>query len=141
MELSITWVNGAADTRRSPLAAAVVATHSAARLEAVYISGEYGRSALPVDAHTTWGTPAAAAAVSTLRAPSTLVVTVPCTSTSARAGERCAAGWKMPSGLPCAMIASIRARSLASPARYSAPACRGQPLVTPRLTPTRRPGR
>jgi hypothetical protein len=39
VELSITWVNRAADTRRSPLAAAVVATHSAARLEAVYISG------------------------------------------------------------------------------------------------------
>src|ERR1700679_1383479 len=99
MELSITWVNRAADTRRSPLAAAVAATHSAARLEAVYISGEYGRSAFPVDAHTTWGTRAAAAAASTLRVPRTLVVTVPCTSASASAGERWAATWKMTSGL------------------------------------------
>src|ERR1700688_4811817 len=131
MEMSLTWVHRAADTRRSPLAAAVVATLAAARLEEVYISGEYGRSALPVDAHTTWGTLAAAAAVSTLRAPSTLVVTVPCTSTSARAGERCAATWKMTSGLTCAMISSTRSRSLTSPTRYSAPAWRGQPVVTP----------
>src|ERR1700735_3408681 len=106
IELSITWVNRAADTSRSPLAAAVVATHSAARLEAVYISGEYGRSALPVDAHTTWGTPAAAAAYSTLRVPSTFVVTVRCTSTSASAGERWAATWKMTSGLTCAISSS-----------------------------------
>src|ERR1700729_3573199 len=127
MELSTTCVNRAAETRRSPLAAATEAVHSAARLDAVYVSGEYGRSALPVEAHTTWGTPAAAAAASTLRAPSTLVVTVAGTSTSARAGERCAATWKMTSGLTCAMTSSMRARSLASPTRYSTPSGRGQP--------------
>src|ERR1700722_1301946 len=120
MELSTTWVNRAPDTRSSPVAAATEAVHSAARLDAVYISGEYGRSALPVDAHTTWGTPAAAAAASTVRVPSTLVVTVRCTSTSARAGERCAATWKMTSGLTCAMTSSMRVRSLTSPTRYSA---------------------
>src|ERR1700729_3381449 len=102
IELSITWVNRAADPSRSPPAAAVVATHSAARLDAVYISGEYGRSALPVDAHTTWGTPSARAAPSTLWDPSALVVMVRCTSTSASAGERWAATWKMTSGLTSA---------------------------------------
>src|SRR2546421_12489296 len=103
IELSSTWVNRHADTSMSPAAAADAPIHSAARLDAVYVSGEYGRSALPVDAQTTCGTPATAAAASTLRDPSTLVVTVRCTSISASAGERCAATWKMTSGRNSAM--------------------------------------
>src|SRR6266496_2576490 len=67
MELSRTWVNRPAEINMSLLAASPDATHSAARLDAVYMSGEYGRRALPVEAHTTCGTPASAAAVSTTR--------------------------------------------------------------------------
>src|SRR6266571_6730605 len=98
IELSSTWVNRPAEISMSLLAATPDATHSPARLDAVYISGEYGRRALPVEAHTTCGTPASAAAVSTVRVPSTLVDTVRCTSTSARPGSRCAATWHTRSG-------------------------------------------
>src|ERR1035441_10885742 len=91
IELSSTCVNRPAETSMSVLAATVEETHSAARLEAVYISGEEGRRALPVEAQTTCGTPASAAAMSTLRVPRTLVDTVRCTSTSASPGSRWAA--------------------------------------------------
>src|SRR5215469_13451771 len=78
IELSTTWVNRAEANLvpAPPRAAAADTTHSPTRLDAVYTSGEYGRSALPVDAVTTSGTPAASAAATTFRTPSTLVVTV-----------------------------------------------------------------
>src|ERR1041385_8035924 len=93
IELSRTWVNRPAEISMSLSAATPDATHSAPRFDAVYMSGEYGRRAWPVEAHTTCGTPASAAAVSTVRVPSTLVETVRYTSTSARPGSRCAATW------------------------------------------------
>src|ERR1700677_154412 len=98
IELSRTWVNRPAEQSMSLAPATVDATHSAARLDAVYMSGEYGLRALPVEAHTTCGTPTAAAAVSTLRVPSTLVETVRYTSISASPGSRCAATWNSRSG-------------------------------------------
>ena len=52
IELSTTCVNRPAEQRMSPVAL-TEAIHSAARFEAAYTSGEYGRSALPVDAQTT----------------------------------------------------------------------------------------
>jgi hypothetical protein len=124
----------------SLLAATSDAAHSAARLDAVYMSGEYGRRALPVEAHTTCGIPTSAAAVSTVRVPSTLVETVWCTSTSASPGSRCAATWNTRSGSISPISASMAARSLTSACRYSAPSCRGQSFEMPRLTLTRRPG-
>src|ERR1039458_7275439 len=81
IELSATWVNRLALTSMPLLAATPAETHSAARLEAVYTSGDQGRSALPVEAHTTCDTPACTAAASTLRVPSTLGDTVRRTST------------------------------------------------------------
>src|SRR2546430_16701702 len=98
-ELAGTRVTRPAEIRMPLLAATPDATHWAARLDGVYMSGEYGRRALPVEAHTTCLTPASAAAVSTVRVPRTLVDTVRCTSTSARPGSRCAATWNIRSGL------------------------------------------
>src|ERR1700722_16459567 len=126
-ELSSTGGSRPAETKRSPRAATLDETHSAARLEAVYTSGEKGRSALPVEAQTTWGTPAASAASSTLRVPRTLVDTVRCTSTSARAGSRCAATWKITSGCTSRISASSAPRSRTSACRYSAVGWAGPP--------------
>jgi hypothetical protein len=68
--------------------------------------------------------------------PSTLVVTVWCTSVSASPGSRCEATWKTRSGFSSLMRAFIRPRSLTSAQVYSAPGCRGHPWVRPRLTLT-----
>ena len=68
--------------------------------------------------------------------PSTLVVTVWCTWVSASPGSRWEATWKIRSGLISPISASIRAWSLTSAYRYSAPGCRGQSRVTPRVTLT-----
>ncbi len=76
IELSTTWVNLAAEYLARPRRAAPAMSHSAARLEAVYTSREYGRRALPVDANTTSRTPYSSAEQITWRVPSTLVVTV-----------------------------------------------------------------
>src|SRR5882724_1536499 len=140
IELSRTWVNRPTEISIPLPAATVDATHSAARFDAVYMSGEYGRTTLPVEAHTTCGTPASAAAVSTVRVPSTLVDTVRCTSSSARPGSRCAATWNTRSGRISLTSASMAGRFLTSAYRYSARGCLGQSPVTPRLTLTRRPG-
>src|SRR6266516_1657626 len=108
--------------------------HSAARFDAAYTSGEYGRSALPVDAYTTWGTPDRSAAETTFLVPSTLVVTVGWTSRSASPGSRCAATWNSTSGRTSATTDPSAGRSRTSACAYSAPAARGHPRVRPRLT-------
>jgi hypothetical protein len=59
IELSRTWANRRPEISMSLPTASPDATHSAARLDAVYMSGEYRRKAFPVEAHTTCGTPAA----------------------------------------------------------------------------------
>src|SRR6266516_4208508 len=115
--------------------------HSAARFDAAYTSGEYGRSALPVDAYTTWGTPDRSAAETTFLVPSTLVVTVGWTSRSASPGSRCAATWNSTSGRTSATTDPSAGRSRTSACAYSAPAARGHPRVSPRLTLTSRRGR
>ena len=70
--------------------------------------------------------------------PSTFVVTVRCTSSSARPGLRCAATWNTTSGRTAWISSSMRSRSRTSSSRYSAPGCRGCPVVRPRLTLTSR---
>ena len=66
IELSITCVNLAAAQVTSPRRAASATSHSAARLDAVYTSREYGRRALPVEANTSCGTWASSDAAMTL---------------------------------------------------------------------------
>src|SRR5215813_1168405 len=130
-ELLTTWVNLAAEyTVRAPArAAAADMIHSAARFDAAYTSGEYGRSALPVDAYTTWGTPHRSAAATTFLVPSTFVVTVGWTSRSASPGSRCAATWNSTSGRASATTDSSAGRSRTSARVYSAPAAGGHPRV------------
>ena len=141
IELSITCVNLAAAQVTSPRRAASATSHSAARLDAVYTSREYGRRALPVEANTSCGTWASSEAAMTFLVPSTLVVTVRWISRSASPGSRCAARWNTTSGRTSPKIVARPGRSLMSAWRYSAPASRGHPLVRPRLTLTSRAGR
>jgi hypothetical protein len=141
IELSITCVNLPAAQVSSPRRAASATSHSAARLEAVYTSREYGRRALPVEANTSCDAPASSAAAMTCLVPSTLVVTVRWTSRSASPGSRCAARWNTTSGRTAPKTAARLGRSLMSAWTYCAPATRGHPLVTPRLTLTSRAGR